>query len=467
MTSTWASSARPRKLSPTSARNDPSTDDIRRRGSDRIPCRGSNGGAAATSSTAAAAPTCSRRRRRRQAVSRRRRQRPPPGRRRRRHARRRCGSRRVDGGIGNDRLTGGGGNDAVRGGDGDDSSTTARCTPSTAATASKGGRETTWWATSAGPHPSASASTPSPTTARPAKATTSAPTSKRSTAATQPTSSSARPPRTGCAGRGGDDRISGAGGMTSSTGDSGNDQIDGGDGNDTLDGGCHDDTIVGGPGVDSLDSDGMCADPALRGCNDVLHARDGVKDSLVLRTMSGTPETRAIVDPSDPALGPGNPPAAPSTRPRPYHAAWRHETTGRHGHPGRRDDSRGQAAREARLQRQPARRDGRSGQAVPQLANLKASGRRSRSGRWSPRPRARWRPLRRSDRGKTINLGTTAVTVKPRSPRTLSITLSRKGKAALRRGKNARIKVSFTVHHPTTRKILHRSTKTFSVAVTL
>ena len=68
-------------------------------------------------------------------------------------------------------------------------------------------------------------------------------------------------------------------------------------------------------------------------------------------------------------------------------------------------------------------------------------------------------------RGRTITLGTTAVTVQPRSPRTLSITLSKKGKAALRRVKTARVKVRFTVYRPTTRKILHRSTKTFIVAV--
>jgi Ca2+-binding RTX toxin-like protein len=111
----------------------------------------------------------------------------------------------------------------------------------------------------------------------------------------------------GLAGRGGDDQISGLGGNDLIYGDTGNDTITGDDGEDTLDGGCHDDRITGGPGVDSLNSDGTCASPELRGMNDVLHARDGLRDSLVLCTISGTPGDTAIVDSIDPALPAGNP----------------------------------------------------------------------------------------------------------------------------------------------------------------
>lgn len=111
----------------------------------------------------------------------------------------------------------------------------------------------------------------------------------------------------GLAGRGGDDQISGLGGNDLIYGDTGNDTITGDEGDDTLDGGCQDDRITGGAGVDSLNSDGTCASPELRGMNDVLNARDGLRDNLVLCTISGTPGDTAIVDPNDPALPAGNP----------------------------------------------------------------------------------------------------------------------------------------------------------------
>ncbi|MFP5371154.1 MAG: calcium-binding protein, partial [Actinomycetes bacterium] len=110
----------------------------------------------------------------------------------------------------------------------------------------------------------------------------------------------------GLAGRGGNDQISGDGGDDDILGDSGNDTLSGDDGADSLDGGCHDDDITGGPGVDSLNSDGTCESPDLRGANDVLRARDGVRDALVLCTMSGPAGDTAIVDPDDPALPAGN-----------------------------------------------------------------------------------------------------------------------------------------------------------------
>jgi hypothetical protein len=260
------------------------------------------------------------------------------------------------------------------------------------------------------------------------------------------------------AGRGGDDRISGAGGNDVLYGDSGNDQIDGADGNDMLDGGCHDDTIIGGPGVDSLNSDGTCADPALRGINDVLHARDGVKDSLVLCTMSGTAGDTAIVDRVDPALGPGNPGAcrtidaagdtSPPTPPD--------ETTTLKG------KLRARLGSTVRL----LAGTGGSGQAVRQLANLKAKRPKLTLGSLVATAAAQVKATATfRSRGRTITLGTTAVTIEPSSPRTLSIKLSKKGKAALRRVKQARVKVRFTVYRPPSRKILHRSTETFRVAV--
>jgi hypothetical protein len=263
------------------------------------------------------------------------------------------------------------------------------------------------------------------------------------------------------AGRGGDDQISGAGGNDILYGDSGNDQIDGGDGHDTLDGGCHDDTIIGGPGVDSLNSDGTCADPALRGLNDVLHARDGVKDALVLCTMSGTAGDTAIVDPVDPALGPGNP------------GACRTVDAGATGPPtsGDTPPSNTTALKGKLLARLGATvrllaGTGRSGQAARQLANLKAKRPTLTLGSLVATAASRVKATATfRSRGKTITLGTTAITVKPSSPRTLSIKLSKKGKTALRRVKKARVKVRFTVYRPTTRKILHRSTKTFRVAV--
>ncbi len=266
------------------------------------------------------------------------------------------------------------------------------------------------------------------------------------------------------AGRGGDDRISGGGGNDVLYGDSGNDQIDGGDGNDTLDGGCHDDTITGGPGVDSLNSDGTCADPALRGLNDVLHARDGVKDSLVLCTISGTAGDTAIVDPVDPALGPGNPGAC-----RTIDATATGTTTPGGTTPTTLGDA---TTLEGKLRARLGATvrllagTGRGGQAARQIVNLKARrpsltlGSLVATAATQVKAAATFR-----SRGRTSALGARAITVKPGSPRTLSIKLSKKSKAALRRVRTARIKVRFTVYRPTTKKLLHRSTKRFRVAV--
>jgi hypothetical protein len=267
------------------------------------------------------------------------------------------------------------------------------------------------------------------------------------------------------AGRGGDDRISGGGGNDVLYGDSGNDQIDGGDGNDTLDGGCHDDTIIGGAGIDSLNSDGTCAEPALRGVNDVLHARDGVKDSLVLCTMSGTVGDTAIVDPVDPALGPGNPGAC-----RTIDAAGTATTTPGDTRttvpPGDTTTLKGKLRARLGSTVRLLAGTGSSGQAVRQLANLKGKrpaltlGSLVATAASQVKATATFR-----SRGRTITLGKTAITVKPSRPRTLSIKLSNTSKAALRRVRKARVKVRFRVYRPTTSKILHRSTKTFRVAV--
>jgi hypothetical protein len=361
----------------------------------------------------------------------------------------------LDGGIGNDRLTGGAGNDIVRGGDGDDELDYSPLYAFDGTDLFEGGTgydKVGYFGRTASVSVSLDAQ-PNDGQAGEGDNIGADVEEVDGGDAADVLVGTAGP--NWLAGRGGGDQISGGGGNDVLYGDSGNDQIDGGDGNDTLDGGCHDDTIVGGPGVDSLNSDGTCADPALRGLNDVLHARDGVKDSLVLCTMSGTAGDTAIVDPVDPALGPGNPGAC-----RTIDAAATGTTTP------------GETALEGKLRARLGSTvrllagTGRSGQAVPQLANLKAKRPKLTLGSLvaTAASQVKATAMLRS-RGRTVTLGTTAVTVKPSSPRTLSIKLSKKGKAALRRVKKARVKVRFTVYRPTTRKLLHRSTKTFRVAV--
>lgn len=371
----------------------------------------------------------------------------------------------LDGGSGNDRLTGAAGNDIVRGGDGDDEldhsplyafDGTDRFDGGTGYdTAGYFGR-TASVSVSLDAQPNDGQAGESDNVGTDVEAVDGGDAADVLVGSAGPN---------GLAGRGGDDRISGVGGNDILYGDSGNDQIDGGDGNDMLDGGCHDDTIVGGPGVDSLNSDGTCADPALRGINDVLHARDGVKDSLVLCTMSGTPGDTAIVDPVDPALGPGNPGAC-----RTIDAAATGATSPGDANstspPGDATTLKGKLrARLGSTVRLLAGTGGR-GQAVRQLANLKGKRPKLTLGSLIATTAAQVKATATfRSRGRTITLGTTTVTIKPGSPRTLSIKLSKQSKAALRRVKQARVKVRFTVSRPTSRKVLHRSTETFRVAV--
>jgi hypothetical protein len=288
----------------------------------------------------------------------------------------------------------------------------------------------------------------------------------------------------GLAGRGGNDQISGRGGGDILYGDSGNDGIDGGDGNDTLDGGCHDDTIIGGPGVDALNSDGTCADPSQRGVNDVLHARDGVKDSLVLCTMSGPAGDTAVVDAVDPALPVGNPgacrtidasatpgggestPGGGSTTP----VGGSTTSGGGSTTPGTTTPGGMTLEGTVRARLGSTLRlltgTSKAGQAVRQSVHLKAKPPKLTLGSLVATSASRLTAAATSRRrGRTVSLGRATLTVEPGTPQTLSIKLSKKGKSALRRLKKASIKVRFTVRDPITKKVSHRSTKAFRVSI--
>ena len=275
----------------------------------------------------------------------------------------------------------------------------------------------------------------------------------------------------GLAGRGGDDTISGLGGNDLIYGDSGNDTIDGEDGDDALDGGCHNDTITGGLGVDSLNSDGTCESPDLRGTDDVLRARDGVRDSLVLCTISGAPGDTAIVDANDPALPASEPGGCRTidagTAPTP--GTTTPGTAPGGATPGGTTSlvtlagtTRATLGATVRL----LTGSGRPGQAARQLLNLKAKPARLTLGslvataaaRVSARATVRIRRRR-------VTLGSATVTVVPGKPLTLGIRLSAKGKSALRRARAATVSVRFVVTDPLTDKRLHQSTKTFRITV--
>jgi Ca2+-binding RTX toxin-like protein len=376
-----------------------------------------------------------------------------------------AGHDQLDGGIGNDRLTGGAGNDMVRGGDGGDELDYSPLYAFDGTDVFEGGTgydKVGYFGRTASVSVSLDAQ---PNDGQAGEGDNIGPDVEEVDGgdAADVLVGTAGPNR--LAGRGGDDQISGGGGNDVLYGDSGNDQIDGGDGNDTLDGGCHDDTIIGGAGVDSLNSDGTCAEPALRGINDVLHARDGVKDSLVLCTISGTAGDTAIVDPVDPALGPGNPGACRTIDAAATGTATpgdtRTTTT-----PGATTTLKGKLRARLGSTVSLLTGTGSSGQAARQLANLKAKPPTLTLGSLVATAASRVKATATlRSRGRTITLGTTAITVKPSGPRTLRIKLSNNSKAALRRVKKARVKVRFTVYRPTTSKILHRSTKTLRVAV--
>lgn len=287
----------------------------------------------------------------------------------------------------------------------------------------------------------------------------------------------------GLAGRGGDDQIAGLAGSDLIYGDSGNDSIDGGDGDDDLDGGCHDDVILGGPGIDSLSSDGTCEDPALRGFNDVLNARDGVRDSLVLCTMSGPAGDTAIVDAVDPAVPAGDPggcrtidagaTTAPAATTTPGGTAVAGGTAAPGTTPpGGTTTSAGAMALggTVRARLGPALRlltgNAKPGQAARQLVNLKARPATLTLGSLIATSPARLttRATIRI-RGRKVSLGSVTVSVAPAAPRTLRLTLSTKSKSALARSKAASISVRFTEQEPVTKKIRHQSTKTFRITI--
>ena len=283
----------------------------------------------------------------------------------------------------------------------------------------------------------------------------------------------------GLAGRGGDDQITGGPGNDILYGDSDDDRIDGGDGDDVLDGGCHDDRIIGGRGVDALNSDGTCADPSLRGLNDVLEARDGVKDKLVLCTMSGTPGDTAIVDPVDPALGPGNPGAcrdidagpapnggggtAPGTKPgtKPGTPGTTTNTTTNTTIPA------ATLQGTVRAVIGPVRLltgTGEPGQAVRQSLRLTAG--RLTLGSLVARANTRLTAVATTRvRGRRRTLGKASVLVVPGTARTLSVKLSRRAKSALRRLKRASVEVRFTAIDPARDRVAGRTTTTFRLSV--
>jgi Ca2+-binding RTX toxin-like protein len=271
------------------------------------------------------------------------------------------------------------------------------------------------------------------------------------------------------AGRGGDDQVVGGGGDDVLYGDTGNDGLDGGAGNDSLDGGCMDDIIVGGPGVDSLNADGTCANPALRGQNDVLQARDGVKDALVLCAMGSTAEDTAVVDAVDPALGPGNPGACRTidagTTPTPPAPPPPGPTPGG-GTPGGPTPLKGTVRARLGSTVRLLTGNGAAGQAVRWRADVKARVPTLTLGSLVATAASRVGATATVGKGRgLVALGTAAVTVRPGTPRVLTVKLSKRGAAALRGLATARIAVRFVVRHPTTKKVLHRSTKTFRVPV--
>jgi Ca2+-binding RTX toxin-like protein len=85
-------------------------------------------------------------------------------------------------------------------------------------------------------------------------------------------------------GKGGNDLIKGKGGNDRLNGGNGSNKVVGGKGNDAVVGGPEGDSVVGGPGVD-----GHIGGPG----NDLLHAADGRRDSVI---NGGTGTNKCIID---------------------------------------------------------------------------------------------------------------------------------------------------------------------------
>jgi Ca2+-binding RTX toxin-like protein len=371
----------------------------------------------------------------------------------------------VDGGAGNDRLTGGAGNDVVRGGDGDDELDFRPLYALDGADTYEGGAgfdKVGYFGRTASVAVSLDGQANDGQAGEADNVAADVDEVDGGDAADVLVGSDG-PNR--LAGRGGDDQVLGGGGDDVLYGDTGNDGLDGGDGADTLDGGCHDDTIVGGAGVDSLNADGTCADPSLRGQNDVLQARDGVADALVLCAMGSTAEDTAVVDPVDPALGPGSPGAcrtidagaAPPPPPPPPAGA---------GAPGVVTPLKGTLKARLGSTVRLLGGTGAKGQAARQRADVRAPQRTLVLGSLVATAAARVSATASYRVGRTtIALGTRTVTLGAGAPRALGLTVSRPGATALRAVGTASIVVRFVVRNPTTKQVLHRSTKTFRVPV--
>ena len=371
----------------------------------------------------------------------------------------------LDGGIGNDRLTGGAGNDLVRGGDGDDALDYRPLFVLDGADVFDGGAgydKVGYFGRTVGVAVSLDGQANDGQAGEGDNIGADVDEVDGGDAADVLVGSDG-PNR--LAGRGGDDQLVGGGGDDVLYGDTGNDQLDGGDANDTLDGGCMDDTIVGGPGVDSLNADGTCADPSLRGQNDVLQARDGVKDALVLCAMGSTAEDTAVVDPVDPALGPGNPGACRTidagTTPAPPGTAPGGGTPGA-APPPLKGTVRARLGSTVRL----LTGTGAAGQAVRWRVDLKVKVPTLTLGSLVATTASRVSATATIGKGRDlIALGTAAITVRPGTPRALNVKLTKKGTTALRALATASISIRFVVRHPTTKKVIHRSTKEFRVPV--
>lgn len=235
----------------------------------------------------------------------------------------------------------------------------------------------------------------------------------------------------------GDDQIFGGAGNDKLHGDEGEDRIDGGRGNDELDGGCMSDVLIGGPGRDSFNSDGTCQSN-MRSPFDEIHARDGERDKLIFcqRDTDQAGDT-AVVDPVDPVTnkGPG---------------ACKNILVGTVG------GGKGGAPKgKVRAKLGPKLRlivgDGKKGSAAPQRILLKRK--RLVLGTLVAAKRTVVTAAASVRKGrKSVSLGRRRLAVPAGGAKQLSITLSRRSLAAVRRQKVVKVAVTFKVGKKAYRK---------------
>lgn len=242
----------------------------------------------------------------------------------------------------------------------------------------------------------------------------------------------------------GDDKISGGAGNDKLQGDEGDDTIDGGRGNDELDGGCMSDVLIGGPGRDTFNSDGTCQ-ANLRSPFDEIRARDGEADNLIFCQRDTDPAgDTAVVDPSDPVTnkGPG---------------ACKNILVGTVG------GGKGGAPKgKVRAKLGPKLRlivgNGKKGSAAAQRIQLKRK--RLVLGTLFATGRTVVTVVAKTGKGRrTITIGRTKVKLAKGASKPLVIKLSKKARAAVKKGTKVAVKVTFKVGKK-------RYAKSFRVPVT-